>query len=395
MQDDREVFYSPKTAHPDTDRNEHEQMTTLSTPEFLLAPPSSELSVARVYPIRGEWSNGNLVSLLKDLFSQQISGQAEVVFVVNMGSALHSLYQKDETGFRNLKDKHDNFVLKSMTDQKKQEPGTPEYIWAETQSSLAFLKVLYQLQQATNPEFVAGRLKEFYPDQSDLLDLVVRNRNIKLSIVDATRWEVPQEYSGKKSESPPMATMRTLGVDVLDIRYGETNSDIPVMFGDVDTDDDGNAMKKVSELFADNELLEQCALPLSYIPGFDDQLQFVVSPAKSLSRAVIYASPSHGSPQIVARLRDLQKLEEIGDYNSQISFQGDEDKDTADRLAFYFGEMSQMVAFEHGLTIELPIVFTTHRTSGFTDGRIDTEELAVQHMGFDMDQSDPNYWDER
>jgi hypothetical protein len=374
-------------------QNEREGLSkeryTDPTPEFILPPTNEAIQLARVYPIRGEWQNGHLVSLLKNLATQHLDGPVEILFVVNMGDKLMDIVERDSS-WRYAKDDVGNFKLKPIDESVEAiEPGSPEAIWLDTQKSATFLKRIVELQQSDQPDQLLAELSIQYPEHKQLFEQLVINPNLRFGVINATTWKSPKDYSGEQP-GPAMATMRTLGLDVLDIRYGKIRPDLPVVLGDVDTIDDGDLLQKTSSLFANNELLEQFTIPLTYKPGLEDPLQFVTSPETSLKRAIQYTH-SHGSPQIVARLVTLQRLDEIGDYSNQLGFAGGEDIDTSDRLIFYFGQMMRAYGFKHGLTIRPPIVLTTSRSDGFTDGNIDQRQLAFRLANVDTTGENVDY----
>jgi hypothetical protein len=323
------------------------------TPEIIANPPLEGTSLVYSIPIRGEWANGNVVRLLHAMFSQKIeAGQAfELEFVANHGGILIDPEML-------LSEEREKSVQRTIEDMGK---------------SIAFIKRLIQVQalarglqqgaNGTDPQTALGQLLDTVTDpvQREVLKLAAeRAAQTSIMLVDTTKMDFEQTdygYAGIES-------IRTLGIDAVMARY-EGKEDIALHLFDVDTLPENNkTVQEIQTLFSKQPRLSYLFSGMTNPPrGISKDFVAQLNSDLPLSYNRDF---SHGSPQICFRLACYRKLREIANFQ----LIGDEDRDTASRLIYHFGQLQEGLLFEESLfqSPTSPTYLTAARLDGFVDG---------------------------
>lgn len=338
-----------KSRNPFDSRRE----TGPKTPEIIANPPLDGTTLLYSIPIRGEWANGNVVRLLHAMFSQKLEpGQAfELEFVANHGGLLVDTDMP-------LAEERQQTVQRTIEDMRQ---------------SIGFIKHLVQvqalargIQQGTQGTDAQTTLQKFLetitdPIEREVLQLAAdRAQQVSIMLVDTTKMDFEQTDYGHAS----IESVRTLGIDTAMARY-EGREDVVLHLFDVDTLPESNrTIREIQTLFAKQPRLSYLFSGLMNTPrGISKDFVGQLNGDIPLSYNHGFG---HQSPQICFRLACYRKLREIADFQ----LIGDEDRDTASRLIYHFGQLQEGLLFEESLfqSPTTPAYLTAARLDGFVDG---------------------------
>ncbi len=111
-----------------------------SFPEFMGNSPLENTSLVYSIPVMGEWHNGNLIRMLKAMFSQRVreTEAFEVELIANIGNHLNQLLVVDNENWRPKKDSSGKLLLSMEGQNDAQKKGLE--LLRESKESLLFLK---------------------------------------------------------------------------------------------------------------------------------------------------------------------------------------------------------------------------------------------------------------
>lgn len=363
-------------------------------PELIANAPLEKTSLVYSVPVMGEWKNGNLLRMLKGMFSQRIEENVafEIELIENIGPGVGHLIDTDENYLTKNNEK-ERLLMVETAKNKKQEDAIN--LLKESEEAIVFLKKVVESQRLarninaqTHNEEYRKELKNIQdsvtdPLQKDVLQMSIKKaEQISLAVIDATRtvfWRT--EYEGVN-----MSSLRTLGADMVMARF-EGKPDLVLGLYDADTiPEDNGAVLATQLIFDQHPDMKYAFAGVSDLPVGHNKDFVADAPRENTRRTWSYNKGSgHGSPQILFRLDTYRKLKEISS-GSGTGFHGDEDRDTAIRLIYHFGALQDGLLLESYVSYE-PTSLTADRLDGSvdSDGRvIDFENNGVRQVTTDM-----------
>lgn len=314
--------------------------------EWVANPPLEKTSLVYSVPVRGEWNNGQVARLLQGMLAQRVAqGQAfEVNLVANLGGLSDVVKGEEEK------------VLKKR---------------GETEEVVRFMRHIVGVQRlAREMNQIRSRAKKKEKEQEleehilsvpdpllqDLLrQAAAQAEQVSVALVDARKVNVDD-----------ISLTRTLGMDALQARF-PNNDQIAVSLFDVDTVPlDNHTVQQLQALYAADSRLTYVFSSMSDQAKGGNRL---LASDTTMTRHIRYNTDwGHGSPQISFRLHAYGILNRIRNFN----IIGDEDRDTAVRLAYHFNSLQDGLLFESSKIAGLDSstrVLTADRLDGFIDGR--------------------------
>ncbi|MBU1033592.1 hypothetical protein KKI22_01415 [Patescibacteria group bacterium] len=370
---------------------EHQEKANFFPEIYCNAPLESTTFVYSI-PVRGEWNNGHLLRTLKALFSQHTRDResVEIQIISNIGFGIENLIEYIDTGERYRVPKETSsgdLVLSSHGDSDEEKSMNFLY---EANESNNYLKKIITVQglvrelknASSDKNKIQSEIENLVssvtsPLEKDILLLAIqKSMAFNLMLVDASHTF----FSNTEYRSANISSMRTLGIDTIKARYPQSQN-IALSLFDADTiPQDNNVVFELQELYAQNPDLNYIFLGMeNSIPGHSKNF-IADSPRENIRRAGVYSlgSTNYGSPQISFRMSTYDKLKEISGW-SWPGFHGDEDRDTALRLIYHFGNLQDELLLEKSASIYFPTVLTADRLDGFNDskGRAESFNLFV------------------
>lgn len=396
-------FFSPErtvTVHEDK-LNAPEKAN--SFPEIYANPPLENTELVYTVPVFKEWENGHLLRLLKAMFSQRVSSTSpfEVQLIVNIGENFRNLLKLDERNYP-VPNADGDFILDfdSNTQEGSEKKQQALKYWNEAKEMSVFLRKIIKIQSLAQHHlklhkrhFIERRLVQKKIDslisscshfeQREILELAVRKAmSISLSVVDCTETifdETPYHY-------PLLASLRTLGVDHLQARFGQVGMKPVIGIFDTDTILESNlSAKAIEEIFRNRPRLMYALSGMTYLPSGHSQKFFGGYPNEALSRAAAYnVSLSVGSPQIYFRFEAYEQLSEIEGYEAP-GFHGYADLDTSRRLIGFYGSLEHQLLFQESVVLHaIPTALTSDRLGGHVDSQGRKQQFEAENGQLDL-----------
>ncbi|MBI2472989.1 hypothetical protein HYV70_00330 [Candidatus Uhrbacteria bacterium] len=335
----------------DMEEQKHPQKNTLEIEkkleglEWVANPPLENTSFVYSVPIRGEWNNGQAARLLQGMLAQRIApGQAlEVNLFANISGLSSGIEIKDAGSLEKVRETGE--VVQFIRDIVDVQRLAREANRARSRADKKIKKQELEQKIQSIPDPLSREL---------LRQSAVRAEQISIALVDAQKVEVPN-----------IGHARTLGIDAVYARF-QNNKNIVVSLFDADTVPlDNHTVQQLQALYATNPRL------MYVFSSMSDQAKgtnrTVVSNT-TMGRHISYNTTwGHGSPQISFRLHAYETLNRI----KKFGIIGDEDRDTAVRLAYHFNDLQDGLLFESSQIANIdssPRVLTADRIDGFVDG---------------------------
>ena len=329
-----EQFQAKVVEHP---QQKIESFPLNSAPRIYANPPLPDTAMILTVPFSGvEWQTGNVTRMLDAFFAQHVNEKPiELEMIANTRRAIYS----------GIEEFHDTTFKMERVSSNRQEPVSREI--TQMREANDFIRRVIDMQKLSkeyeelNPIHWIKRNQikhkissfidnEHYGEKRALLEKAINNCTThSLSLVDVTETNLGNTLYGYEL----IDNLRTLGVDVACVRYKSEKTIIGLY--DVDTVPLSN--HEVSAMIDTYKNGNQFLLTeLGYrTPG--DSLE-VVANAPDVSRLIYNRYIQYtGSPQISFTKKAYEeKLKAIID----LGLFGEEDRDTAFRLAYYYEESS-------------------------------------------------------
>ncbi len=325
--------------------------------EWIANPPLKNTSFVYSVPVRGEWNNGQVARLLQGMLAQRISpGQAfEVNLFANLSGLSSRIKMKDPEALEKTREtqKVVQFLRKIVDVQKlAREINRTK---SRTEKKKKQQELEQQIQSVSDP-----LLREL------LRQSATRAEHVSIALADAQKVNVWN-----------IGHARTLGIDAVYARF-QHNHEIVASLFDADTVPlDNHTVQQLQAVYAANSRLTYVFSSMS------DQAKGTnrtVASNTNMSRHISYnATLGHGSPQISFRLHAYETLNRIKDFG----IIGDEDRDTAVRLAYHFNDLQDGLLFESSQIAGINSstrVLTADRIDGFVDGYGERRSGAPENL---------------
>lgn len=337
--------------------------------------PNTELIIS-IPTYHQEWSRGTLMRSVEAMLSQNTSSSAamEVNYVMNTGD-LHP--------WKEVYDREKNdWVKKPNTDPSAQEA------YKKAQEGISFLSTIVKVQElarsGNNQNEIDDLLNTYEdPHLKQVLELAVKKADhIAISAIDTTKCDL-----NALGSSDTIDGFRTVGVDYAVERFKNNPNGI-FLISDTDTVPAFNSMgKDLIETFHKNPQSKYFFLRMGYVAPGEDKMIVNTSTQFIGSKVGEYnLKQTVGAPQIALRIDALSQVSEVSRMFGEAT-QGDEDRDTSERIIGLFGHTSQDLLLESP-DLSIPIQLTQDRTMGLSDGAHRAEMgKKIEDIGFDSQLS--------
>lgn len=369
--------------------------TAIHYPELIANEPLPNTTLVYSVPVMGEWRNGNLLRFLRSTFAQKVADSEafEVELVANTGHWVERLQNCDPNTFEPMVDKQGNAIIDEQLDL-----GATARLQAmldESDQAVEFLRKVVDAQRLArtstslealthaNTQLESLIASETEVLQQQILRLAAEKANsISLAIADMTR----KSLRDTPYHSTNLSSLRTLGADLARTRF-EANPDLVLHLFDADTIMATNdTVRQTQAIFKQHPELNYLFSNMSNAPTGTEQALVADSPRENVRRTKSYNSDYvHGSPQIAFRMRAYEKLKELSGWKDT-GFEGDEDRDTSQRLVYHFGKLQDGLLFEASADLQ-PTVMTGDRLDGAVDSagrKIGYEAAGIRHITNDI-----------
>ncbi len=266
----------------------------------------------------------------------------------------------------------------------------------ETKAAAYFIKKIIKVQalarrikEGEKGEETQNKLKDIINSGEDELQKNLlkkaadRAHQISFALVDASMNTLEDTAYREVN----ISSLRTLGADVAMARF-EGQEDVVLSLFDADTvPENTSAVRDIQNLFDSDQRLTYAFAGLTYSVAGTSKSHVSIAPSEKIERTINYNyHNTHGSPQILFRLRAYKRLEQIKGIQG-CGFCGDEDRDTGFFLIMNFGKLQEGILFERSLEGQLPSsVLTADRIGGFCDSGVRGERSKEGYRNSDFEK---------